>query len=271
MTTTAHATPTRARVAPTAAFAAEWSKLFSLRGTRRTLVASLVLAVAVAALLCAAIETTTGVPLERTPVLDVVTASMLAVDATALLVLVMASGLVGSEYANGMIRTTLTAVPGRTRLLLSRAAVLAVVGYAVGVLSALLALATGQAILLAAGLPVASPADPAILRLVLGVAVEVPVYGLFGMAFAFVFRATGGGIVTALVVVFLPTVLDWLRDYLPGELITYMPNPAIHNVAGLTAPADATHLSAGAAALTLVVWVGAALALADRLLAARDA
>ncbi len=176
-------TPTPTRVAPTAAFAAEWSKLFSLRTTRRTLLASLVLAVAMAALLCLAIEATTGKPLDRTSTVDVVGASMLAVDATALLILVMASGLVGSEYANGMIRTTLTAVPGRTRLLLSRAAVLAVVGYAVGVLSALLAFATGQAILLGLGLPTASPLDPQILRLLLGVAVEVPVYGLFGMAF----------------------------------------------------------------------------------------
>ena len=270
MTSAPAAATTTTRVAPTAAFAAEWSKLFSLRATRRSLLAAVLLAVASALLFCLVIEATTGAPLARTPTFDVLSAGLLGVDVTALFILVVAAGMVGSEYANGMIRTTLTAMPWRSRLLVAKAAVLAVVGYAIGVLAGVLTVATSQVVLLAAGLPTASWTDPAVVRLVLGVAVEVPVYGLFGLAFAFVFRATGAGIVAALAVVFLPTVLDWLRDFLPGFLISYQPSPAVHNLAGLTAPTDPTYLSPGVAALTLAVWVVAVLALAARVLATRD-
>jgi ABC-2 type transport system permease protein len=269
--TAAPAAPTPARVAPTAAFAAEWSKLFSLRATRRSLLASVALAGASATLFCLVIEATTGVPLAQTPIFDVLSAGLLGVDATALFILVVASSMIGSEYVNGMIRTTLTAVPRRTRMLVAKAAVLAVAGYVIGVVAGALTVAVAQVVLLAAGLPTASPTDPAVVRLVMGAAVEVPAYGLFGMAFAFIFRATGAGIVAALAVVFLPSVLDWLRDYLPGFLITYQPTPAVHNLAGLTAPTDATYLSPGAAALTIVVWVLVLFAIADRLLAVRDA
>ncbi len=269
--TTAPAASQPTRVAPTAAFAAEWAKLFSLRATRRSLVAAVLLAVVCAALFCLVIEATTGVSLADTPTFDVLTAGLLGVDATALFILVVAATMVGSEYATGMIRTTLTAIPGRTRLLVAKAAVLAVVGYAVGVVVGVLTVATAQTVLVLSGLPTASWTDPAVIRLILGVAVEVPVYGLLGLAFAVIFRATGAGIVGALAVVFLPTVLDWLRDYLPGFLIAYQPTPAVHNLAGLTAPADPTYLSPGVAGLTLALWVLAVLALADRLLAGRDA
>jgi hypothetical protein len=265
--TTTTAAPTRI----TATFSAELAKLWSLRTSRAMLAAALVLAALTAVLFCTTMGPTTGIPLEHRPPHDVVTTSLFGVDAAALVLIVLVAGAIGSEYANGMIRTTLTATPRRMRYLVAKAASIALVALVVGVLAAVVSFGTGQLILVAAGLPTASPVDPVNVRLLLGTALAVPFYATVALAFSVIFRNTAGGVVAGLAVLALPTLFGWLGPWAQSSVVPLLPTSAIHSIAGLTPAADAGYLAPPLALLVLAVWAVAALALALRLLTSRDA
>lgn len=267
MTITSAVRPTRI----TATFSAELAKLRSLRTSRAMVVAALVLAVLTAVLFCLTMGPTTGIPLQDRPPHDVVTTSLFGVDAAALLVIVMVAGAIGSEYATGMIRTTLTATPRRARYLVAKAASVALVALVIGVLAAVVSFGTGQLILVAFGLPTASPVDPVNIRLMLGCALEVPFYAMVALAFSIIFRTTAGGVVAGPAVLALPTLFGWLGPWAQATIVPLVPNSAIHSLAGLTPATDAGYLAPPFALVVLAGWVVALLAAALRFLTSRDA
>lgn len=265
-TSTAPVRPTRI----TATLASESTKLFGLRATRRLMLTAVLVAGAVSALFCLTMESTTGIGLAQRSVRDVVTTSLLGADAAALTLLVLSAGTMGSEYASGMIRTTLTATPQRTRFLVARAAVIALVTAIIGLLAAFLAFGVGQLLLVSAGLETANLTDPGVLRLLCGSALMSPVYALTALAFAIVFRTTSGGIVATLVVIFLPTLVSWLPEWFRAGVLPYLPGEALHSLSGLTTPDKAHYTAPLIAMFTLVVWVVGMLAVARARLANRD-
>lgn len=118
-------------------------------------------------------------------------------------VLMIVAGCLGAlslvgECANGLIRTTFSAVPDRTRVIAAKVLVLATVMLVAGVVIAGAGFWSSQAIL--SGIHVGlSIGDPTVLRAVAATALIVPVSALIGMGIGAVARHTAFAIVAVCV------------------------------------------------------------------------
>ena len=145
--------------------------------------------------------------------------------------------LVTSEYATGLIRTTLAAVPRRLPVLWGKAVVLTAATIAVSLPAALVAFLAGQSILGRQHLAV-HLSQPGVARAVIGSALYLAVAGLLGLGLGALLRSTAGGIsalfgllfAAQLAAGFLPG--NWANDvgkYVPataGQAVTTVhPDP----------------------------------------------
>jgi hypothetical protein len=100
---------------------------------------------------------------------------------------------VTGEYSSGMIRATLSAVPGRGTVLLAKAAVFGAVALVVGELTVLANFLAGQAVLTSAA-PHDRLGDPAVLRSVLLTGAFLALLGLVGLGLGAIIRHTAGAV-----------------------------------------------------------------------------
>jgi ABC-type transport system involved in multi-copper enzyme maturation permease subunit len=177
--------------------------------------------------------------------------------------------VISAEYATGMIRATLTAVPQRRTVLAAKAIVFGTVAIIVGVGSAFAAFGAGQAILARKHLGT-SLSDPTVLRAVLGAGVYLTVVGLLGLSFGTILRRTAGAIATLVGLVF---IADLLVEALPSPWNTdigkFLPGNA--GLAVFSVHPNIDRLTPGAGFIVLLVWLAAALTIATITLTRRDA
>lgn len=249
----------------------EWTKLRSLRSTAYTLLAMAVLGGGLAVL----ISSGSG---QAYP--DLAPADRAAFDPTAestrsYLAAQLAFGVLGvlvmtSEYATGMIRTSLTSVPRRERLLAAKAAVFTAVALVAGLVVGFGAFLLGQAALAATGAPHTTLAAPDVPRAVAGAGLYLAAIGLLGVALGTLLRSTAGGI-TVLVAVTL--LVPAFGQGLPGgwgeRLIKYWPSTAGARV--MTVKSDPDMLTPWVGYGVLCATVVGALVAAFAVLRARDA
>ena len=174
-----------------------------------------------------------------------------------------------SEYASGMIRSTLAAVPQRRTVLAAKALVFGAVALIVSMGSAFVAFSAGQAILAGKHLGT-SLTDPTVLRAVLGAGTYLTIIGLLGLAWGAILRRTAGAIATLVGLVF---IADLLAQALPSpwndDISKFL--PGIAGFALFSVRHDPARLSPGAALIVLLAWVGASLTIAMILISQRDA
>ncbi|MDV9169444.1 ABC transporter permease [Streptomyces sp. W16] len=179
---------------------AEWTKLRTLPSTWWLLAATAVLTAAIGA--AAASSVTTRIcpsPCHA----DTVKLSLAGVQLSQAVCLVLGALSISAEYSTGMIRTTLTAMPGRWRVLASKAAALSLLtapAAALGVLSSL-----GLARLI---LP--TPPDGALLRPTIGSILILVLVTLLGLSLATLLRDTAGAITLGLGVLYVVPLLSEL-------------------------------------------------------------
>ncbi|MBT2489471.1 ABC transporter permease subunit [Streptomyces sp. ISL-96] len=200
--------------------AAEWIKLWSLRSTYW------VLGLGVLVLIGLAVQSSLDTygnwqdfgPQEKSHY-DPMTEALSGVGVALLMI---GAGSVGAltivgEYASGLIRTTLTAVPARHRVVVAKAVVVAGVMLTVGVVVSVGTFSASQAILSGRGIGL-SMGEPGVPRVLVANALLAPVAALVGMGIGAVLRHTATTVVTAcgvLVVLpgfFKPSVHQWAND-----------------------------------------------------------
>ncbi|MFF3441524.1 ABC transporter permease subunit [Streptosporangium sp. NPDC002721] len=133
--------------------------------------------------------------------------------------------VVTSEYATGMIRTSLTVVPRRGRLLAAKVWTFGLVTLVMGEIAAFGAFLLGQTVIGAAGAPPASLGQPGVLRAVAGMGLVWVLVGLIGVAIGFLVRATTAATTVVVVVNFIIPIIgprlmpeaagDWVTTYWP--------------------------------------------------------
>jgi ABC-2 type transport system permease protein len=194
---------------------AEWTKFWSVRSTMWTFVALVVVTIGISALLCLAVAVNWDdiKPADRAQI-DPVSQSLSGIFLGQMAIIVLGALMISSEYSTGGIRTTLTAVPQRLRLLGAKALVLTVMAFAAGVVTMFPSFWLGQRVLATAdaGIEV-SLGDPGVLRAVFGGALYVTACGLLGFALGALLRHTAGAITVAIGIVF---ILPIVGSFLPG-------------------------------------------------------
>jgi ABC-2 type transport system permease protein len=141
-----------------------------------------------------------------------------------LVILVLGTLVLTSEYSTGMIRTSLAVMPRRAVLYWSKAAVFAAVSVVIAVATSLAVFLVGQSLLHSTG-ESASLSQPGALRAVLLTGLFVALSGAMAYGMGAIVRNTAGGITAAFGLVFLLRQLAkalpsaWYADlerWLPG-------------------------------------------------------
>jgi ABC-2 type transport system permease protein len=173
---------------------AEWTKFRSLRSTVYTSALTLALAVGLGMLISngqarAYFESTP----EEQAAFDPTYASLTGCFFFAQLAIGVLGVLgVTSEYATGMIRTSLAFVPQRGLFLAAKAGVYGTAAFVLGQVASFVAYAGGQVVLADSGAPHSSFGDPHVFRAVFGAGLWLTAVALLGIALGVLLRATAG-------------------------------------------------------------------------------
>jgi ABC-2 type transport system permease protein len=198
-----------ARPAFTDTLHGEWIKFRSLRSTWLTLGGLVVVGLGITFLslepLAEAYATATA---EERLEWDPTKRSLMMYLIAQLIIGVLGILVVTSEYATGLVQTSLSATPRRYRLLGAKVAVIAAVAVVAGQVLMLSAFLIGQTGLAAAGVPHATLGDPRALSAVVGGGLYLAVIGLLAVGLGTIMRATAGALATLVGIVLLVPVLE---------------------------------------------------------------
>jgi ABC-type transport system involved in multi-copper enzyme maturation permease subunit len=200
--------------------------------------------------------------------------------------IVAAAMFMTAEYRRGLIRVTLTAAPGRGRLLAAKAVVIGAVGFTAGLVAATLALAIGRPLLTRTiGLqwPVSVLTEA---RMVAGTGALVAAAAVLALAIGTIVRRSGPAVALVIMVIFVPRLLAigplagadgegprWpLRITPAAALSVQQAVPRFRQLIAVYRPNDGYYPLAPWAGLAVeCAWAAVALALAFFLLHRRDA
>jgi len=200
---------------------------------------------------------------------DPTAVSLTGVQLAQLAVGVLGVLLVAGEYATGLIRTSLTAVPARLPVLWGKAIVFALTTLAVCLPATVAAFLAGQSILEAKQLDI-SIGHPGVARAVFGSALYLAAIGLLGLGLGALLRSTAGAVATLLGLLFGPQLLTGLLpEAWSDRIYPYLPVPAGAAVANLRP--DPTTLAPWKGFALFCLYTAVVLALAAWQLRRRDA
>jgi ABC-type transport system involved in multi-copper enzyme maturation permease subunit len=247
----------------------EWTKFRSVRSTPFTVVLAVVLSGGLGMLISRGLGLSylAGTPAEQAA-FDPTMSSLSASFALAQLAIgVLGVVCVSSEYSTGMIRTSLTAVPRRGRILAAKAGVIGLTALAAGLAAVLAGFFSGQPVLRSTGAPAASIGDPHVLRALGGGALWMAAVGLLGVALGILVRATAGAFA---ILVAVNLVIPLLADMLPSWFAKWWPPLAGREIFG-TVPNPEDVLSPWAGLGLMYAAVAATFAVALVVFRTRDA
>ena len=215
---------------------AEWVKLRSLRSTWYTLACLLAVGLGITALATGrageqytAAEQALWDPTQRS-----LTSYMVA----QLVIGVLGILVVTSEYATGLLRTSLAVTPRRHRLLAAKVVVATAVAVVAGQALMFATFLLGQALLATQGVPHAELGGPGVLSAVVGGGLYLAAIALLAIGLGTILRATAGAITALVGVVFLvpalaglfPSWFQGLLDFWPTQgaaaVFATVPDPA---------------------------------------------
>jgi ABC-2 type transport system permease protein len=166
----------------------EWIKLRSLRSTWFALLAAVVLGIGLGMLIGALrAHDFKQHGFDAGPGFDPTLVSLRGIYLAQLPIAVLGVLVITGEYATGMIRATLSAVPRRLPVLWAKALVFGAVVFVLGLVTSVLAFEGGQAMLSSAGIHVGL-GSPGAARAVLGGALYLTVAALLGVGLGFSFE-----------------------------------------------------------------------------------
>ncbi len=152
--------------------------------------------------------------------------SLVGVNLAQIAIGVLGVLVITSEYATGMIRATLGAVPQRRTVLAAKAIVFAATALVIGTVASFVAYFVGQAILSGQHLQ-SSIGDPEVLRAVFGGGLYLAAIGLLGLGLGAIIRVSAGAISALFGILFVLPIIstvalpqswqDTINPYLPGD------------------------------------------------------
>jgi ABC-2 type transport system permease protein len=252
---------------------AEWTKLRTVAGTWWLLVATIALTVGLSATAAAAVSCSYAGCGQ-----DPVKISLTGTTLGQAIIAVLAVSVIGGEYATGMIRTTLVAVPRRSIALAAKAVTLAAVVLAAALPSVLGSVLLGRLLLPGSGFTASngfsavSLADASTLRAAAGSVLYLALIALFSLGIATVVRdpAVATGAVLALlylspILVHLVSNPHWQRHL--QQISPMNAGLAIQNTTNLRGLPISPWSGLG----VLAAWTAVALAAGGLALRLRDA
>ena len=248
----------------------EWTKLRSVRSTKWSLAAGVLLTIAFPVIFAFVTRShwasmSSHERADRHP-LDI---ALAGVNVAQLAIAVLGVLLISAEYSTGSIRSTFTAVPGRLPVLWAKLLDYAVLSFALILPAVLVSFFASQAILQHIPQLQISFSQAGVARSVIGGAVYVTLVGIFALAIGAIVRNTAGGIAAFAAIFFvLPPLMFTLPTSWNDAISQYLPSEAGRQIFALH---HATHtLTPLTGGLVFAAYCAAAIVIAAVLLVRRD-
>lgn len=192
----------------------EWTKIRTVKSTFWTLLAALVVTIGISVLLALAFTSSYDrLPRQDRVGFDPAAYSLVGIEFGMIALGVLGVLVIASEYSSGMIRTSLTAVPYRSKLLAAKLLVLFGVSLLAGMVASFGSFLLSQLVYGAKNLGTTLGHEH-VLRAVIGGGLYVAVIAVFALGIGTILRHTAGSIT---VVVGLLFVLPIFGGFLPGD------------------------------------------------------
>jgi ABC-2 type transport system permease protein len=205
------------------ALRSEWTKIRSVRSTVWTLTAAVVIAVGISTLGNwgqASHTTLSPAELERR---DLVARSMFGIMLGQLVMVVFGALAVTSEYATGMIRTSLSAQPRRTHVFLAKLAVVAVIAFVVGEIISFASFLIGTRFWSGKGVDLSLSSHGA-LQAVVGGGLYLDGAALLAFGIGAALRHTAATITLGVALLFVVTIIvNFMPDSWQADVDKYLP------------------------------------------------
>jgi ABC-2 type transport system permease protein len=205
----------------------EWTKLRSLRSTFWALSVAVVLGIGLGAVISAAsahgyAQSSVSDKLSWDPT----GVSTSGIGIASLAIVVLGVLYISSEYASGMISTSLIAVPKRGRVLAAKSLVFAAVTFVVGEVTSFAAFFVGQA-LISGHAPHAALGGPGVARAVVGAGLDLTALAVLAVAAGTLLRHAAPAIASLMAVLLvLPGIAQALPDSWRNPVTEYWPTQA---------------------------------------------
>jgi len=190
------------------ALRSEFTKIRSVRSTYWTLLVLVIVTVGIGTLSCLGAVSRGA---EHGPNFDPAFRSLVGLILGQLIIAVLGALTITSEYATGMVRTSLAVQPRRGTLFAAKAVVFAVVSLVTGLVASFASFFIGQAILSSKHLNT-TLSQPHVLRAVIGGGLFLAVCGLLSFGLGAVLRHTAAAITAAIGLLFVILILS---NFLP--------------------------------------------------------
>ncbi|WP_434444083.1 ABC transporter permease [Lentzea sp. E54] len=221
---------------------AEWVKLRSLRSTWYTLACLFGVGLGITFLATSrAGEVYASASAAERLAWDPTNGSLTAYLVAQLIIGVLGTLVVTSEYATGLVRTSMTVTPRRHRLLAAKVAVATAVAVMAGQTLMFAVFFLGQALYAGQDVPHAQLGDAGVLSAVAGGGLYLAAIALLGIGLGTIMRATAGALTTLVGIIFIvpglagmfPSWFEGLLDFWPtlgaAAVFTTVPDPAYPN------------------------------------------
>src|ERR1700760_3943944 len=265
------AKPFTGRVTQLHVLRAEWTKLWSLRPTRGTLLVSFI-GMAGLGPLVAAVQMGRWDQLSVGDRLtyDAINTAVGGFNLAQLAIAVLGVLVITGEYSTGMIRSSVMAVPTRLPVLWAKIAVYGAIAFVLMLVASLISFFAVQAIVTQHHVQ-HSISDPGALRTVIGAPLYMTVLAVMCTGLGGILRNTAGGIATFVALLFvLPGIVAILPSSLNNDISPYLPLNAGTTVASHTFD-NSNHLAVWTGFALFVGYAAVAVALAAWSLMRRDA
>ncbi|MDT7537337.1 MAG: type transport system permease protein [Actinomycetota bacterium] len=258
------------KVTPARVVLSEWTKLRTLRSTVWSLLAAVVFVIGFSVLVPSVVRAHWPPRDPRDAIgFDPVGVSLVGGFFAQLAIGVLGVLLMTGEYATGMIRATLAAVPKRLPVLWAKALVFTVTTLVLMIPTCLVGFFIGQSILSSKHIQT-SLGQPHVSRAVIGSALYIAGIGLLGLGLGALLRNTAGAISTLFGLLFVvPVVVHFLPASWSDAIGKYLPSNAGQGIYSLHV--DPTQLAPWTGFAVFLLYAVVALALAAVGLVRRDA
>ncbi|WP_329364826.1 ABC transporter permease [Streptomyces sp. NBC_00669] len=245
---------------------AEWTKVWTLPGTRPLLGALVLLTVALGAVAAATVSFHPGT--------DAAKVSLTGVQLGEAVAAVLGAAMIAGEHSTGMLGSTFAAMPRRGTVLAAKAAVLAAMVLPAALLSVGGSLLAGRLLLPAAARPALSATDGSVLRAGFGSALCLVLVALLALGTAAAVRDPGTSIGAVLALLYLFPITAALVADPHWQRHLQQIGPSSAGLAVQTTVPAVLHtqpIGPWAGLGVLACWAGAALLAGTAVLRARDA
>jgi ABC-2 type transport system permease protein len=233
----------RGRVTQGRLLRSEWTKLWSLRSTRWSLLAAF-MAMAAGGIVSAVVSMSQSqLSAHDRATFDSVDTAVIGLNGAQLAIGVLGVLVISGEYSTGMIHASLMAAPRRLPVLWAKIGVFAAVTFVLTLLASMVSFFAVQ-LIVSEHHQQHAIGDPGALRVVIGAALFLTVLGVMTTGMGALVRSSAGGIAMFVGVLLIARLLvKFLPSSIADSAVAYLPSSAGTTVATHTLFEDAHHLS----------------------------